>query len=156
MSGVPWAAVQRLGQFAGLREEGDRIFKSEANEESDFSRLPAEVREALVVIGRLGPDAVEKSEQPVQQAVFPHTKADADRAKAKAEGGGTAVKESSKLQPGQGRQFATEILANMVQKLRKSKPNISEADAWVQVLDTPEGAGWYNSGEIAEQESRRK
>lgn len=153
MPGVPWEAVQRLGRFAGLQYKGDRIYKSEA--EDDFSALPTEVQDALVVVGRLVDDPA-----PVVKAEFPHTKEDGDKAKAAAvaqakAATSTAVKERP-LKPGEGRQYATEILANLVKQLRQDRPSLSEADAWVSVLETPEGAKWYGIGEQADQESRRK
>lgn len=190
--GVPWDAVQRLGRFAGLREVGDRIFKSEDSEDPDFSQLPAEVQDALVVIGRLAPDAVEKSEQPetqagiwqrienaasandltvtayldtaqgealfarwavepVEKAEFPRTKADADAAKAKADGGA-----AKRLQPGEGRRMASDVIAEDVKRIRKEHPNWSEAETWSWALENDQHAiDTYSRGEIAEAQSRK-
>jgi hypothetical protein len=151
MSGVPWAAVQTLGQFAGIREEGNRIFKSETNEDPDFTRLPVEVQNALVVLGRLAPDPepVQKSE-PVQQAEFPlASKAAGDKAKAEA---GTA----KRLVPGEARKMASDIIAADVKRIRKEHPNWSEAKTWSWALENDEHAILtYNRGEQAERESRR-
>ena len=155
--GVPWDAVARLGQFAGLRSEGDRIFKSEANEDPDFSGLPAEVREALVTIGRLAPDEpvhlAPNDRQPVAKAEVPHTKADGDAAKAAA---GTAVKER-KLRPGEGRKMASDVIAEDVKRIRKEHPNWSEAKTWSWALENDQHAiDTYTRGEIAEAQSRTK
>ena len=88
--------------------------------------------------------------QSVEKSEFPHGKAAGDAAKAAA---GT----TKRLQPGEGRKMASDVIAADVARIRKEHPNWSEAETWSWALENDSHAiETYNRGEIAERESRRK
>ena len=63
----------------------------------------------------------------------------------------------ARLEPGEGRAMATEIIGAEVKLARKAHPEWSEAKAWDYVLEhSPHAIATYTRGELAEQTTRRR
>lgn len=166
-------AAYSLAEFAGLTDEPA---------DPDFAALPKAVQLAVLTIGTWttgGPQEPSAGEPAAPSTPTGRTSADArdeaviaaagrpvpklkvtPAAVAKAETvphtkAATAVKER-RLQPGEGRKMASDVIAADVKRIRKEHPNWSEAKTWSWALENdPHAIETYNRGELAERELRR-